>query len=92
VTPDEQPPPYQEAWGQTLDLASFEQAQERASGAAERVCGRINAGMLGGSKIPFEYLGRIQTTRGQRAATDEDFARSQEAFDPLGYGHIIERM
>jgi hypothetical protein len=92
VMPDVNPPPYRQAWGQTLDLERFEASGARIAGAAERVCARIDSSLLGGTKIQFEYLGRVQDTRGQRTATDMEYAICQEAADRLGYSQIVQQM
>ena len=92
VMPDDESPPYPKAWGQTLDLELFETNLARAGGAAERVCGKIDTSVLRGAKIPFLYLGQLQSTRGQRAATDADFAKCQEASDRPGYAQIVQQV
>jgi hypothetical protein len=92
VMPDVSPPPYRQAWGQTLDLECFETSGARTAGAAERVIARIDSRLLGGTKIQFEYLGRLQYTRGQLTATDMDFATCQEAVDRSGYAQIVQQI
>jgi hypothetical protein len=90
VMPGNKPPMYPQPWGQTLDLEFFESEGTLGVGAAERVCDRIDAASLSGTRMPFEYLGRLQTTRGRSAATDIDYARLQEESDLEGYTQIVQ--
>ena len=92
IESDNLPPLFQRAWGQTLDLEQFEAVGSRESGAAERVCARIEARHLNGATIPFEYLGRLQETRGTFAGTDADFANIQIASDRIGHAKIVEQI
>ena len=92
VQSDNVPPLFTKAWGQTLDLEQFEANQSRGSGGAERVCRRIKIDYLGGVKLPFEYLGRVQTTRGRSTATDADFATCQVARGRQGFAQIVQQI
>ena len=86
------PPPYQHAWGQTLDLDAFQDTGELADGAAERVCARIDTTHLGGKSLQFEYLGRVVHTRGSFSATDGDFADRQRKRDDTGHDAVVARV
>lgn len=91
VSADDTPPVYPAHWGQTLDLECFEDSGRRSSGAAERVCARIEAKHLVGGTLPFEYLGRLERTRGEMRATDKDFAKCQIARDPDRFAQVVDR-
>lgn len=92
VWPAEDPPPYAKAWGQTLDLSQLEDFSNLASGGAERVCARIEADHLVGKAIQFEYLGKLLTSRGVTAATDNAFAQYQYERDKTGFSRIVNRI
>lgn len=91
VTPDDTPP-YTEPWGQTLDLECFELSGLCGSGGAERVCARIEARHVNGRKLEFEYLGKLQNSRGIAKATDKDFADSQVKRDRAGFVRIVQQI
>ncbi|RYY26089.1 MAG: hypothetical protein EOP62_11450 [Sphingomonadales bacterium] len=92
VLPEDTPPPFPQAWGQTLDLARFETIGNLASGGAERVCARIHLDDLGGQTIPYHYLGRLRETRGVAAATDEDYAGCLVARDAVGFAQTVRQL
>jgi hypothetical protein len=54
-------------WGKTVDLAGF------AEGGSERVLCRLQRDMFAsGERIEFEYLGRVEFTRGTTVGVDDD--------------------
>jgi hypothetical protein len=89
VLPPEVPAPFPQSWGQTLDLAEFEDSSRLASGGAERVCARIGADQLNGQKIGFEYLGSIRLARGQGSEADDIFASEMVARNPIGFSTAV---
>lgn len=92
VSPTERPPPYPRAWGQTVDLEQLEDFFELASGGAERVCARIEGMNLTSHVLEFEYLGKLLTSRGVSAATDNAYAAHQVERDEVGFSQVVNQI